>query len=355
MKKMITLVCLLSLVPAVQAADYKNVKALMESFLNPKKEQYKPLAYWISQLIEIIQHEKKFEPFISALKRAKHDPKRLRKAFEKYGNLFDNAVKVYLIKKGSDAIQSAFDARAQAGKAPTPNETTANLQALTPGEKVAIATVQAQANVTPKQVTTENLQALTPGEKVAIATVQAQVKATPKQATTKKLQTPTPGEKVAVASVKARPMATPKKVTTEKRQTFTPGEKVAIATVQAQVKATPKQVTTKALTPGEKVAVATIQARPRVTPKKVPTKKRQALTPSEKVTFATVKPQANTAPEMVTTEDLQTLTPGEKVAVFATISDESSEEPTSWYSKLLSNLRERLLRYVPFQSRFTLW
>ncbi len=138
MKKIIALVCLLSAAPALQATDYKNVKALMQDFLNLRKKKDKPLTYWISELIQTIQHEKKLKPFISALRRAKQDPEKLLKAFKKHSCHFDNGVKVCLMKAGNKAIQKAFDVRSQTG---SPLAVTAKqLQALTPAEKVAVIT-----------------------------------------------------------------------------------------------------------------------------------------------------------------------------------------------------------------------
>ena len=147
MKKTIALVCLLTVVPAVQATHYKNVETLMKTFLDLRKEKDKPLTDWISQLIETIQHEKKFKPFISMLKRAKQDPDKLLKAFTKHKGLFNNAVKVYLLKKGNKAIKKAFDARAQIGSPLA--VTTKQVQALTPGEKVAVFTTHAQQSAPP--------------------------------------------------------------------------------------------------------------------------------------------------------------------------------------------------------------
>ncbi len=135
---MIALVCLLSAVPALQATDYKNVKTLMQDFLNLRKKPDRPLNYWISELIQTIKHEKKYKPFISELQRAKQDPDKLLKAFKKHSCHFDNGVKACLMRAGSKAIQKAFDERAKTG---SPLAVTAKqLQVLTPGEKVAVVT-----------------------------------------------------------------------------------------------------------------------------------------------------------------------------------------------------------------------
>ncbi len=203
MKKMITLVCLLSGVSAVQAADYTSVKALLQDFVNTRKKADQPLGYWIDELIEIIKHESKFSAFTTALKQAHSDPEKLLSAFKAHSDQFDLGLKKFLFRIGQKRIKKAFEKRSQA-KAPEIAAQAAPLKDLTPGQKVAVCTTpRIKAPKVAAQVEkATTLKDLTPGQKVAVCTT-PRIKAPKVAAQVEKatrLKDLTPGQKVAVCT-----------------------------------------------------------------------------------------------------------------------------------------------------------